>query len=522
MAHYWAKHDGVNILGDLGGDFGLAEAGRKMADLLLAQAIPVGYIHKEFNTLSTSLAPNYAELINRPTYSINLSNLNLRETKALFSRDQWVLFTGARYTIANWYWELPKLPSDSLDAIHWVDEIWVASRYVQEVFSHEAAAAGIPIHIMPPYIAVDVPEQPNRAKFGLPANRHIMLFTFSALSGYSRKNPLAIVEAYRRAFGKTAASDAPLLVFKVQFLERTPQFAAVLRQAAASIGALVLAQPLSRTDYNELLACADSYISLHRSEGFGLGMAEAMYLGKPVIATNYSSNTDFMTADNSYLVDYTLRAITPEDSKYFPALSRVYEAGQLWAEPDLDHAAALMTQVVMQPELAQARGQRAAASIREQYSVESLAKRVEQRLTQIDLTLPTVGHKYIDGLGRPTSSPATGHRVNRLFALAAPAAAEPSAALVLHQRLDQFNNARSRNPLRRLNINFEHLSLIGPLWLVLVRVFNLGRVQNAEFQLLKDLIKIVERQQDQLQLYSYKLSALEAELDAANSTDRIR
>ncbi len=96
---------------------------------------------------------------------------------------------------------------------------------------------------------------------------------------------------------------------------------------------MLLTDHYTRLETNDLMACADCYVSLHRAEGFGLGLAEAMYLGKPAIATNYSGNVDFMTPENSYLVEYRLRKVVAEDHIYNPYGATVYKPGFLWADP---------------------------------------------------------------------------------------------------------------------------------------------------------------------------------------------
>ena len=124
-----------------------------------------------------------------------------------------------------------------------------------------------------------------------------------------------------------------------------------------------------------MLAACDCYVSLHRSEGFGLTPAEAMYLGKPVIATGYSGNLDYMTPENSYLVDYELQRIGRGNSPY--------PADGEWADPDIDHAARLMREVVEDPLAAERRGQQAAADIRAGYSPDAAGETMERRLEHV-------------------------------------------------------------------------------------------------------------------------------------------
>jgi len=132
---------------------------------------------------------------------------------------------------------------------------------------------------------------------------------------------------------------------------------------------------LSRQEVYQLIACCDAYLSLHRSEGFGLGLAEAMYLGKPVVGTHWSGNTDFMNVDNSCPVDYR---IVPLTRSYGP-----YDAGQSWAEPDLDHAAHLMTKLVTDAAWCQSIAERGQQTIRREFSPESVGYRYRARLRQI-------------------------------------------------------------------------------------------------------------------------------------------
>jgi glycosyltransferase involved in cell wall biosynthesis len=159
-----------------------------------------------------------------------------------------------------------------------------------------------------------------------------------------------------------------------------------LNRAVAHVGGILLEEPYSRRQIDGLMHCADAYISLHRAEGFGLGMAEAMYLGKPVIATNYSGNIDYMTAENSYPVRYHLRPIAEEDHRYQPdpGSRAVYEPGQLWAEPDVTDAASWMEHLYHHQDEGRNRGQRAAAEIRRFCSPDVVGQLIDARLQEIE------------------------------------------------------------------------------------------------------------------------------------------
>jgi hypothetical protein len=175
------------------------------------------------------------------------------------------------------------------------------------------------------------------------------------------------------------------LVIKAQKLPARLREA--LSTALAEVGGLLIDRSLPRQAMYDLLAQADCYVSLHRAEGFGLGMAEAMALGKPVIATDYSANTDFMTAANSYPVRYSLRALAADDLRYEPEAAKAYQPGQTFAEPDIDHAAALMRQVYDDQSAARARGAQAAADIAAHCGPRAVVEKVVARVTAIEEAL---------------------------------------------------------------------------------------------------------------------------------------
>jgi glycosyltransferase involved in cell wall biosynthesis len=164
--------------------------------------------------------------------------------------------------------------------------------------------------------------------------------------------------------------------------------AKTFREAAKAAGVILIDADLSRQQMYGLLSVCDCYVSLHRAEGFGLGIAESMALGKPVIATAHSGNMDFMTPANSFGVNYTLRPITTEDHAQQPFLLDVYQANpeQLWGEPDIDHAAELMRYVCEHPDEARQRGETALRDMAEGWSVEAIGARIHDRLDTLSRT----------------------------------------------------------------------------------------------------------------------------------------
>ena len=196
---------------------------------------------------------------------------------------------------------------------------------------------------------------------------------FDFLSTFERKNPLGLVEAFTRAF---APGEGPVLVLKSINADQRPAQAEQLRLAVAGRPDILLLEDYLDADARDaLVAGCDCYVSLHRAEGLGLTMAEAMAYGKPVVATGYSGNLQFMSEENSFLVPWRPAPV--------PAGAEPYPAGGTWAEPDLDAAAAVLRRVVDEPELAAARGTRAAADIATLHSASAAGAAVAARLTEL-------------------------------------------------------------------------------------------------------------------------------------------
>ena len=181
----------------------------------------------------------------------------------------------------------------------------------------------------------------------------VFLFNFDFLSTTHRKNPGAVIDAFRSAF---RGDDEAVLVMKSINWEHDPAGRELLERQSQGLNVVFLDAHQPGAEVNALFASADCYASLHRSEGLGLGMVQAMYLGKPVIATGYSGNLEFMNSENSLLVNYEMTELDED--------SGPYERGTRWAAPNVDHAATLMRWVYEHQEESKALGARAAASLR--------------------------------------------------------------------------------------------------------------------------------------------------------------
>jgi glycosyltransferase involved in cell wall biosynthesis len=254
--------------------------------------------------------------------------------------------TRHRRIIGYWAWELPSVPPEWRPALACVDEVWVPS-----AFTEAALSPLLPnrVRVVPPPLA-DAPPVPSartRAGFGLPEDAVVVLVSFNLASSLARKNPFAAIAAFRTAFG-----DRPdrVLVLKVGHPDHAPEDFAALAALAQAPNIVLIPDTLSAPDRHALTACADIVLSLHRSEGFGLVLAEAMLLAKPVIATGWSGNTGFMNAANAALVGH--RLVPARDDR------QVYR-GSRWAEPDTEHAVMWLRHLADNPVARHVMGQRA-------------------------------------------------------------------------------------------------------------------------------------------------------------------
>lgn len=371
---------GVNLIGDLKVDAGLGEAARLITDTLLRQNIPVTHVDMRYRFKRTAkgLEDRYENLPQDARYPVNLLLYNFTHMYEI-PLDRFKQVTRGRYTIGYWFWELEKIPENFYPSFAEVDEVWVATRFCQQAMLPLALG---PVNIIPLPIELTLSPTVKRSAFGLPEDRYIFLFTFSQMSGDGRKNPWAVIDAFQKAFGNPG-DKGPLLVIKAHQPDMFPDLYRDLHAAVRKVGGILLSESYSRQGINDLLACADVYVSLHRAEGFGLGIAEAMYLGKPVIATNYSGNVDFTRPEHSYLVDYRLIPVTMEQLRYHPALARYYQPGLLWAEADIEQAAHWMRHLYENPDEGRQYGQRAAEFMRRYYNHAVTGQLIDNRLRQI-------------------------------------------------------------------------------------------------------------------------------------------
>jgi len=371
---------GVNIFGDWAATTGLAQAARRLAVALYDAGfdLSLGTVHSGAPLDEFRVPVELRNLRGDRPHAIDLWMLNVNEFSAV--GDDLLRPPGRRtYAVGVWYWELPTFPDEFTAQMNRVDEIWVATKFVQASFQR---ATRRPVHVVPAIIPELEGSGKSRKDFDLAANEVVFLSSFDVHSTVARKNPGAVIEAFARAFPSPSAAQSRL-VMKVLNLDGHPDVAAWLRPEVAAVDGVLIDADLGYGELIDLLTCVDVYVSLHRSEGFGFGMAEAMALGKPVIATAYSGNTDFSTAANSCPVSYRLREITSDDHVYNEGIADVYQEGAMWADPDIGQAARWMQLVAADPALRRRIGEAGRATIRNRYSPQSAVDEVVRRLVDI-------------------------------------------------------------------------------------------------------------------------------------------
>ena len=373
---------GINIIGDLTARRGLTEAARSTINVIRQQGIEFSFIEERYvafpdDQRDSELGFPITQLGN--VYPINLMFYGIAGFHNI-SDEELQRATAGKYTIAYWVWEFSTMPEEYRLQIARVDEIWTASQFCKQCF---ATMTDKPIRVIPHPIAMPDNHSSKRDQFGITTNRYMFLFVFDTTGSIARKNPTAVIDAFEEAFGCPDA-NGPILVLRARHLNANPAYRTELLTQLQRVGGMMLADEYSREQTNELMACTDAYVSLHRAEGYGLTMAEAMALGKPVIATGYSGNLDFMTEANSYLVNYKLRPTTLQDHTFQPFFNELY-AGREWADPDIHQAARWMRYMVDYPAEAAARGKLAAKNIQRCCSPAVVGPLVKEYLDQLDL-----------------------------------------------------------------------------------------------------------------------------------------
>ncbi len=360
-----ARPFGVNLVGYLSGELGLGVAARRMIAAIEAADIPCATVSYD-RTSSRQRKP--AERVVDAPYRYNLL-LITADQLPFFVEDVGLGFFADHYNIGLWYWETDVLTHVQISSFAWVDEVWGATQYLCDVFD---AYGRVPVRYMPVPLVFEDPQivAGDRERLGLD-DRFTVLFSFDFLSVVERKNPMGLIEAFCKAFEPT---DGARLILKSINGDMFPDKLEQLLDVIANRPDIDLWDTyLSARDRLALVKLADCYASLHRSEGLGLTMAEAMALGTPVVATAYSGNLDFMDDTTALLVPGT--EVLIGDGHLYPAEGH-------WMNPDLDVAAAHLRRLFDDVELREQISRDSSDALRK-FSVQQVAGLISARLEEL-------------------------------------------------------------------------------------------------------------------------------------------
>ena len=363
----------VTVVGPLSHGSGLGAAARACGEAFKAAGVPVDVLNHVAGWGRTD-EDEGSGVVQRVRGDINIIHFNPDVILENLSRCGLDQFEGC-YNIGFAFWETSQASFAHRLGLDMLDEVWVSSEYCRAVF--QQATRKPVVVVRTPIPKFEDLSWANRSCFGIPDDPFTFIFTFDGASRVTRKNPVAVVDAFQQAY---PSDNGVQLVIKTQ---NTNQLSTADERAYADIRArakqdrriMIIDESFSSNEVHGLISVCDCYVSLHRSEGFGFGMAEAMKLGVPVIATGYSGNEDFTTEANAYPVRYRLVPVPKQDFVFD-------EAGQEWADAEVSHAAERMLEVRTDPQ----RGlkiQRARETMHELYDEVAVGEAYRARIEAI-------------------------------------------------------------------------------------------------------------------------------------------
>ena len=360
---------GVNLIGDIQAEIGLGQSIRLVANELQLSKYPFtiynfqldGNVRRGDHSFDSCISKAYP-------YPINIFHINQQEIGLAYlylPKDIWK----NHYNIAFWLWELEEFPAEYIEAIRFFDEIWTpsefASRSIRKVTDK-------PVYTIPYYVTAEKDPACTRETFGLPEDKFLYLIMYDTNSTMARKNPVGALEAYKKAFPEEQENVG--LIIKMN--NPTENDIAVIREQTRDYSNIYfITEVMDKPKVNSLIALSDVFISLHRAEGFGLVMAEAMLLNTACVATDWSSNTEFMDEKSACMVPYRKKEITETTGNY--------KKGYVWAEPDTEEAACYIRRLYDDPEYYRGILAEACKKVKEALGQEKIVQLLEEHLDSI-------------------------------------------------------------------------------------------------------------------------------------------
>ena len=371
----------VQLIGPLAKASGLGQASRLSSDILRATGLSMRGVDFDLDNPAPEGFSSDTLIENYGPAKINMIALNAESIPLVYAYQPDV-FSNA-YNIGYFFWELDQPAYCHYLGMEMLDEIWVSTEYGVDIYKPDAKGKPV-VNVGMCY--EDTPDIERAAsrdfvnrRFRLGEDNFVCLVAFDSFSFVQRKNPVSVLQAFQQAFDgvpharlivKTQNRDNVLDPVQVQIWDRVDAI------IAGDARIVVMNETLSYRDLLQLKAGSDCYISLHKSEGWGFGMIEAMNLGVPVVCTGYSGNMDFCSEDTVWLVDYDLHSL--QQGEYI-----FVRDGSEWAEPRVDHAAAQLRACYDDPTARAAKADKARTFIRRDFSRDAIALRYGDRLRDI-------------------------------------------------------------------------------------------------------------------------------------------
>ena len=385
VAHAWMKSyrskivddsrdDSVGVVGFFQAEHGIGQAARLLVEGL--RAVGVSIVTSNVYDTASRQSHNF-QVDEKIGSEILILCLNPEHLDGLFNHYGEDFFQ-SRYVIGLWFWELESAPSWYENAYKYVDELWAPTRFI-----HSMLQKSVPDRVAVNYYPI--PLEFDQFSELSPAdeladelqhflkNKYSFLFTFDYLSVIKRKNPIGVIRAFKKAF---KVDDNAVLVLKsINGDLRPRERARIIKEIKNDKRILCLDGYLSQQKIRQLMELCDCYVSLHRAEGLGLTMAEAMLLGKPVIATSYSGNMEFMTQENSFLVSWRPIKVGRNAGSY--------DKKAIWAEPNILCASDHMRELYENPRVGVLRGSEAKRDLDRRFNLAEIGKKLQFRLEEI-------------------------------------------------------------------------------------------------------------------------------------------
>lgn len=360
---------GVNLIGNICAESGLGQSCRLVASALDKTGFPLSiYKYEQLGAEGQGDHSWENRLSKELPYDVNLIHINPHELGLAFIQQDASVWN-YRYNIGYWLWELEEFPDEWIPCFQCLDEIWAPSEFICNAIRKKTT---LPVRCMPYYVDVHIGTIYDRKHFGIPEDKFLYLMMYDQSSCMERKNPIGVLNAFKMAFEKENENVG--LVIKIN--NPTPESRKQIRSVLDGYtNVYLIEETLSRDEVNSLTKCVDVVVSLHRAEGFGLVLAEAMLLGTPTVATNWSSNTEFMNENVACMVDYELMTI----EKDMPP----FKAGNRWADANLDQAAGYMKKLYEDKEYYEMIRKNAKEYAKEKLGMDQAAGRIRERLKEI-------------------------------------------------------------------------------------------------------------------------------------------